>query len=46
MRKIAIHIIDRAQELCDIQGRAPSSVAATAIYMACLATRENKSKKG
>jgi transcription initiation factor TFIIIB Brf1 subunit/transcription initiation factor TFIIB len=46
VRKTAIHIAERANEVCDIQGRAPSSIASAAIYMACLACAEKKTKKG
>ncbi len=44
--KTSIHIAERANELCDIQGRQPSSIAGAAIYLACLAARQNKTKKG
>ena len=37
IRKTAIHIAERANELCDIQSRAPDSIAGAAIYMACAA---------
>lgn len=43
--KTAIHIADRANELCDIQGRKPGSIASAAIYLACQATGECKTKK-
>jgi transcription initiation factor TFIIB len=46
VRKAAIHIADRADQICDIQGRAPRSIASAAIYLACLAAHENKTKKG
>lgn len=46
VRKTAIHIADRANELCNIQGRKPSSIASAAIYFACQAAGENKTKKG
>jgi transcription initiation factor TFIIIB Brf1 subunit/transcription initiation factor TFIIB len=46
IRKTAIHIAERANEICNIQGRAPSSVAGASIYMACLAACEKKTKKG
>ncbi|CAF0904348.1 unnamed protein product [Rotaria sordida] len=45
IRKTAIHIAERANEVCNIQGRAPSSIASAAIYMACLAAREKITKK-
>jgi transcription initiation factor TFIIIB Brf1 subunit/transcription initiation factor TFIIB len=46
IRKTAIHIAERANEICDIQGRAPTSVAGTSIYLACLAACEKITKKG
>ena len=46
IQKTAIHIAERADEVCDIQGRAPSSVAGAAIYLACLAAGEEQTKKG
>ncbi|CAF2431892.1 unnamed protein product [Rotaria sp. Silwood2] len=45
IRKTAIHIVERANEVCNIQGRAPSSIASAAIYMACLAASEQITKK-
>ncbi|CAF1041879.1 unnamed protein product [Rotaria sp. Silwood1] len=45
IRKTAMHIVERANEICDIQGRAPSSVASAAIYMACLAACEKITKE-
>ena len=46
IQKAAIHISERAKELCDIQSRAPDSIAGAAIYMACAAAGERKSMKG
>ena len=46
IRKTAIHVAERAMEVCDIQGRAPSSVASAAIYMTCLIASEKRTKKG
>lgn len=43
--KTAIHIAERAKEICDIQSRAPDSIAGAAIYMACAATGEKKPMK-
>ncbi|CAF1085533.1 unnamed protein product [Rotaria sordida] len=42
VRKASIYIVERAKDLCDIQSRAPSSLAAASIYLACLATDERK----
>jgi len=46
IRKTAIYIAERANEICDIQGRQPSSIAAASIYLACMAVCEKKTKKG
>lgn len=43
--KTAIHIAERAKELCDIQSRAPDSIAGASIYMACAAAGERKQMK-
>lgn len=40
-----MHIAERAKEVCDIQGRKPSSVAGAAIYLACLASSEQINRK-
>jgi transcription initiation factor TFIIB len=40
IQKTAIYIAERAKELCDIQSRAPDSVAGASIYMACAAAGE------
>ncbi|CAF4240108.1 unnamed protein product, partial [Adineta steineri] len=40
IKKIAVHIAEQAKELCDIQSRAPDSVAGASIYMACAAVNE------
>jgi transcription initiation factor TFIIB len=40
IQKTAIHIAERAKEVCDIQSRAPDSIAGAAIYMACAAAGE------
>jgi transcription initiation factor TFIIB len=45
IQKTAIHIAQRADEICNIQGRAPSSIAGAAIYLACLAAGEEQTKK-
>lgn len=45
VKKTAIYIADHANEYCDIQGRQPNSVAAAAIYLACLVLCENQNKK-
>lgn len=46
IQKAAIHIAERAKEVCDIQSRAPDSIAGAAIYMACAAAGERKQMKG
>lgn len=46
IRSTAIHIAERAKDICDIQGRKPSSVAGAAIYLACLASSEEINRKG
>jgi hypothetical protein len=46
IQKAAIHVAERAKELCDIQSRAPDSIAGAAIYMACAAAGEKKPMKG
>jgi transcription initiation factor TFIIIB Brf1 subunit/transcription initiation factor TFIIB len=46
IEKTAIHIAEQAKQICDIEGRKPSSIAGASIYLACMATRENVSKKG
>ena len=46
IQKAAIHIAERAKDLCDIQSRAPDSIAGAAIYMACAAAGERKQMKG
>lgn len=46
IQKAAIHIAERAKELCDIQSRAPDSIAGAAIYMSCAAAGERKQMKG
>ncbi|UJR30106.1 hypothetical protein I4U23_017647 [Adineta vaga] len=43
--KTSIHILERAKELCDIQSRAPDSIAGAVIYMACAALGERTSMK-
>ena len=43
IRKTAVHIAERANELCDIQSRGPDSIAGAAIYMACAAAGERQS---
>ncbi|CAF1374259.1 unnamed protein product [Adineta steineri] len=40
IKKIAVHIAEQAKELCDIQSRAPDSIAGASIYMACAAVNE------
>ena len=45
MQKAAIHIVERAKEICNVQSRAPDSIAGAAIYMACAAAGEKKSMK-
>ncbi|UJR26713.1 hypothetical protein I4U23_008028 [Adineta vaga] len=45
LRKTAVHIANCANELGNVQGRAPRSIAAAAIYMACSALDIKKSKK-
>ena len=42
IRKAAVHIAERANELCDIQSRGPDSIAGAAIYMACAAAGERQ----
>lgn len=46
VRNTAIYIAEQAKEICDIQGRKPSSVAGASIYLACLALNENVNRKG
>ncbi len=46
IQRTAIYIADRAKELCDIQSRAPDSIAGASIYMACAAAGERKPMKG
>ena len=41
IQKTSIHIAERAKELCDIQSRAPDSIAGASIYMACAAVGES-----
>ncbi|CAF2853446.1 unnamed protein product [Rotaria sp. Silwood2] len=45
IRKTAIYIAERAKEICDIQSRAPDSIAGASIYMACVAVGEKKLMK-
>ncbi|CAF3431177.1 unnamed protein product [Rotaria sp. Silwood1] len=45
IRKTAVHIAERAKEVCDIQSRAPDSIAGASIYMACAAVGEKKLMK-
>lgn len=42
IQKTAIHIAETAKNICDIQSRAPDSIAAAAIYMACAASGEKR----
>jgi transcription initiation factor TFIIB len=42
IQKTAVHIAERAKELCNIQSRAPDSIASASIYMACAAAGERK----
>ncbi|CAF4283568.1 unnamed protein product, partial [Adineta steineri] len=42
IKKTAVHIAERAKEICDIQSRAPDSIAGASIYMACAAIGEQK----
>jgi transcription initiation factor TFIIIB Brf1 subunit/transcription initiation factor TFIIB len=46
IQKTAIFIAERAKEVCDIQSRAPESIASASIYMACAAAGERKAMKG
>jgi len=45
IQKTAVYISERAKEVCDIQSRAPDSIAGAAIYMACAAAGERKPMK-
>lgn len=45
IQRAAIHIVERAKEICNIQSRAPDSVAGAAIFMACAAAGQKKSMK-
>ncbi|CAF0872800.1 unnamed protein product [Adineta steineri] len=45
IQKTAVYIAERAKELCDIQSRAPDSIAGASIYMACAAAGERKPMK-
>lgn len=45
IQKAAIYIAERAKEVCDIQSRAPDSIAGASIYMACAALGERKPMK-
>lgn len=45
IQRAAVHIVERAKELCNIQGRAPDSIAGAAIFMACCAAGEKKTMK-
>ena len=46
IQKTAVFIAERAKEICDIQSRAPDSIAGASIYMACAAAGEKKPMKG
>ncbi|CAF3629360.1 unnamed protein product, partial [Rotaria sp. Silwood2] len=46
IQKTAVYIAERAKEICDIQSRAPDSIAGASIYMACAAAGEKKPMKG
>ncbi len=46
IQKTAVYVAERAKEVCDIQSRAPDSIAGAAIYMACAAAGERKPMKG
>jgi transcription initiation factor TFIIB len=45
IKKTAVYIVERAKEVCDIQSRAPDSIAGASIYMACAAVGERKLMK-
>ncbi|CAF4611199.1 unnamed protein product [Rotaria socialis] len=45
IRKAVTHIVQRATEICNIQGRSPTSIVSGAIYLACSAANENITKK-
>jgi transcription initiation factor TFIIB len=45
IQQTAVHIAERAKEVCNLQSRAPTSIAAASIYMACAAAGERKSLK-
>lgn len=45
IQKAAIHIVERAKDICNVQSRAPDSIAGAAIFMACAAAGEKKSMK-
>ncbi|CAF2119451.1 unnamed protein product [Rotaria magnacalcarata] len=45
IRKAVTHIVQRANEICNIQGRAPTSIVSGAIYLACSVANENITKK-
>jgi transcription initiation factor TFIIB len=42
IKKAAVYIAERAKDICDIQSRAPDSIAGASIYMACAAAGEHK----
>jgi transcription initiation factor TFIIIB Brf1 subunit/transcription initiation factor TFIIB len=46
IQRTAVYIAERAKEICDIQSRAPDSIAGASIYMACAAAGERKLMKG
>ncbi len=46
IQKTAVYIAERAKDVCDIQSRAPDSIAGASIYMACAAAGERKPMKG
>jgi len=45
VQKTAVYITERAKEICDIDSRAPDSIAGASIYMACAAAGEGKAIK-
>ncbi|CAF1085714.1 unnamed protein product [Adineta steineri] len=45
IKKTAIHIAEQAKEFCDIQSRAPESIASASIYMACAAADDRQPLK-
>ena len=46
IQNAAIHVGNQARELCNLESRVPTSIAAAAIYLVCTAAGYNKTRIG